>query len=80
MPHGSEAAGLAALSICESMLLSLTENKIIDAAEARVILEDAATAHRNAVPLHTDGESHAHADAAAIIELILRDGNAVRRR
>ncbi len=80
MPHGSEAAGLAALSICESMLLSLTENRIIDAAEARVILEDAATAHRGAVLLATDGKSHAHADAATIIELILRDGNAVRRR
>jgi hypothetical protein len=78
MLHRSQAAGLAALSICESLLLSLTENKIIDTAEARVILEDAATAHRNAVPEETDGKPHA--DAASIIELILQDGNSVRRR
>ncbi len=78
MPHGSEAAGLAALSICELLLLSLTENKIIEAGEARVILEDAATAHRNAVPVETDGKPHA--EAAAIIELIIEGGNAVRRR
>ncbi len=78
MSHGPGAAGLAALSICESLLLSLTENKVIDAAEARVILEDAATAHRGAVPLETDGKPHA--EAAAIIELILQDGNSVRRR
>ena len=80
MSHGPEAAGLAALSICKSLLLSLTENKVIKAGEARVILEDAATAHRNAVPLTTDGKSHMHADAAGIIELIIQDGNSVRRR
>ena len=80
MSHGPEAAGLAALSICKSLLLSLTENRIIDAAEARVILEDAAAAHRNAVPEETDGKSLAHADAASVIELILQDGNSVRRR
>ena len=44
MSSVSGAAGHAALAICESMLLSLTENKIIDEAEARAILEDAAAA------------------------------------
>ena len=47
MSSVSGAAGHAALAICESMLLSLTENKIIDGAEARAILTDAAAAHRN---------------------------------
>jgi hypothetical protein len=78
MGHGTGAAGIAALSICESLLLSLTENGIIDAAEAKVILEDAATAHRNAIPLETDGRGHA--DAVAVIERILDGGNSVRRR
>ena len=55
MSSVSGAAGHAALAICESMLLSLTENKIIDEAEARAILEDAAAAHRNSVPLLADG-------------------------
>jgi hypothetical protein len=86
----SGAAGHAALAICESMLLSLTENKIIDAAEARAILEDAAAAHRNSVPLLADGAAHeadgtaheadgaAHAEAATLIEAILKGGNSVR--
>jgi len=69
-------AGLAALAICESMLLSLTENKLIDGTEARAILADAAAAHRNAVPLAADG---AHHEAAALlIERILKSGNSVR--
>ena len=50
-----EVAGLAALAICESILLSLAENQIIGDAEARAILEDAAAAHRNAVSLTADG-------------------------
>ena len=73
----SDAAGHAALAICESMLLSLTENKIIDAAEAKAILEDAAAAHRNALPLRTDGAPHD--EAASLIEAILKGGNSVRR-
>ena len=72
----SGAAGQAALSICESMLLALTEHQIIDAAEARAILKDAAAAHRNAIPLVADGT--VHAEAATLIETILKGGNSVR--
>jgi hypothetical protein len=60
------------------MLVSLTENKIIDATEARAILEDAAAAHRNSVPLLTDGGAAAHGEAASLIETILKGGNSVR--
>ena len=74
----SGAAGHAALAICESMLLSLTENKVIDDGEARSILEDAAAAHRNSVPLVTDGGSVAHEEAALLIETMLKGGNSVR--
>jgi hypothetical protein len=76
MSSVSGAAGHAALAICESMLLSLTENKIIDEAEARAILADAAAAHRNAIPLLPDGA--AHEQAAALIDKILKGGNSVR--
>jgi hypothetical protein len=76
MSSVSGAAGHAALAICESMLLSLTENKIIDKAEARAILEDAAAAHRNSMTLVTDGA--AHDEAASLIEAILGGGNSVR--
>ncbi len=72
MSSVSGAAGHAALAICESMLLSLTENKIIDRAEARAILEDAAAAHRNSMPLVTDGGTAAHEEAASLIETILQ--------
>ena len=76
MDRKQGAAGLAALAICESLLLSLTENKILAAGEARSILEDAAAANRNAIPLSpTDGT---HAGAVAVIELILSGGNSVR--
>ena len=76
MSSVSGAAGHAALAICESMLLSLTENKIIDQAEARAILEDAAAAHRNSIPLLADGA--AHEQAATLIEALLKGGNSVR--
>lgn len=76
MSSVSDAAGHAALAICESMLLSLTDNKIIDETEARAILRDAAVAHRNSIPLVTDGA--AHQEAATLIEAILKDGNSVR--
>ena len=49
------------------MLLSLTENKIIDKAEARAILHDAAAAHRNSIPLVADGGAAAH-DASRLAD------------
>jgi hypothetical protein len=78
MSSVSGAAGHAALAICESMLLSLTENKIIDGAEARAILTDAAAAHRNSIPLMTDRGATAHEEAATLIEALLKGGNSVR--
>jgi hypothetical protein len=74
----SGSAGHAALAICESMLVSLTENKIIDSAEARAILADAAAAHRHSIPLVTDGGGAAHEEAASLIEAMLKGGNSVR--
>ena len=79
MSSVSGAAGHAALAICESMLLSLAENKIIDSAEAKAILADAAAAHRHSIPLVTDGGAAAHEEAAALIEAILVGGNSVRQ-
>ena len=78
MSSVSGAAGHAALAICESMLLSLTENKVIDGAEAKAILADAAAAHRKAIPLRADGGGAAHEEAATLIETILAGGNSVR--
>lgn len=75
MKQPLDATGHAALAICESLLLSLTETEVLDPAEARAILADAASAHRNAMPGAADPALH---DAAAvIIELILRRGNSI---
>ena len=57
MDRNAGSAGLAALAICESLLLSLTENKVLGAGEARAVLEDAAAANRNAVPLTPENRS-----------------------
>ena len=78
MGGGPGATGLAALSICEALLLSLSESGIIDAAEAKGILEDAAAAHRGAAAL-AGGAGGEHAEAAALIEAIRDGGNSVRR-
>jgi hypothetical protein len=76
MDRKAGAAGIAALAICESLLLSLTESQTLAEGEARSILEDAAAANRNAIPLSpNDGQ---HEAAAAMIELILAGGNSVR--
>jgi hypothetical protein len=76
MTASSNAAGLAALSICESLLLSLTDLKILESAEAISILQDAAAAHRRA---STEGkEPQQHLDAAEVIERIIKGKNSVR--
>jgi hypothetical protein len=76
MDRKDGAAGLAALAICESLLLSLTESNVLAAGEARSILEDAAAANRNAMLLAPD--SGHHRAAADMIDLILAGGNSVR--
>ena len=73
-----DAHGRAALSICEALLLSLIDNKIIDATEAKALLSDAAAAHRETARLE-EGSAQQHRDAAAMIEAI-RDGRNLGRR
>lgn len=68
--------GLAALSICESLLIALTEKGILGADEAYFVLEDAVSAHRGAVQ---EGRAVAlHEAAARIIELIMANSNPIR--
>jgi hypothetical protein len=72
------AAGCAALAICESLLLALTELKVLDDSDARGVLEDAAAAHRDA---ESDAPDAAvHNEAAQMIERILSIRNALPRR
>ena len=72
----SNAAGLAALSICESLLLSLTDLDIIKGTEVVSILKDAAAAHRGAIALSLHPE--VHQAAAEVIDRIIKGKNSVR--
>ena len=72
------AAGCAALAICESLLLALTDLKVIDDRDARGVLEDAAAAHRGAES--TPPDAAVHKEAAHIIDNMLSIRNALPRR
>ena len=76
MTTNSNAAGLAALSICESLLLSLTDLEIIERGEAVSILEDAAAAHCGAIAEAKNPQ--AHQAAADAIDRIIKGKNSVR--
>ncbi len=71
------APGLAALSICESILISLADLKIASAKEVSGILEDAAAAHRNAYKESQD--LALHREVVAVIERIIAGGNSINK-
>jgi hypothetical protein len=71
------AAGLAALSICESLLLAPSDLKIMAAKDAGNVLEDAAAAHRNAGVSAQD--TVFHLEVVAIIDRIIAGGNSIPR-
>ncbi|MCW2245859.1 polyhydroxyalkanoate synthesis regulator phasin [Azospirillum fermentarium] len=68
MPEQNGAAGWAALSICEALLLTLVEKGVLQVEEARSALEDAASAHRILSASETD--QSIHKEAENIIEAI----------
>jgi hypothetical protein len=74
-PH--DVAGTAALAICESLLLALSDRKILPESEIAGILRDAAAAHENP-PQNEDVALHA--GVVTVINGILAGGIAVRRR
>lgn len=73
-----DAAGHAALAICESLLLALNDRNILPEREIVGILKDAAAAHENAPG--TDGLAELHVAVAGLINRIIAGGNSVRRR
>ena len=70
------AAGLAALSICESLLTSLQELKIINQQEIIGILKDASAAHQQ---ISANDSSQAHRSAATVIDRMIAGKNSVRQ-
>ncbi len=71
-------SGMAALSICEALLLALNDADILPETEIMGILKDAAASHENAVGSEVDVERHQA--AAAMIRQIIAGGNSVRRQ
>ena len=72
-----DVAGLAALAICESLLLALNDRNVLPEREIVGILTDAAAAHSVPPP---GGNLDMHKAVAAMINRIIDGGNSVRRR
>lgn len=77
MPEQTDYSGMAALSICEALLLAINDHKILPEREIMGVLHDAAATHDNAVG--SDAEMDMHRATAALINRIIAGGNSVRR-
>ncbi|MEL6208946.1 MAG: hypothetical protein AAFR44_01950 [Pseudomonadota bacterium] len=77
MTAPTEHAGMAALSICEALLLAIIDRGLLSEHEALGALHDAA-AHKNAVG--TEAEREAHRAAATLIDRMVDDGSWGRKR
>ena len=58
MSEQNDYAGIAALSICEALLLALNDHKLLPESEIMGVLRDAAAAHENAVTPESEREMH----------------------
>ncbi|MFQ6548136.1 hypothetical protein AADZ90_009260 [Aestuariibius sp. 2305UL40-4] len=77
MSEQPDAAGLAALSICEALLLALHDRDLLPEREIIGILRDAAETHENTK--EPELERQVHAAAADLINGILQGGILLRR-
>tara|TARA_R110000772_G_scaffold231592_1_gene342432 strand:+ start:41608 stop:41868 length:261 start_codon:yes stop_codon:yes gene_type:complete len=77
MTDRHDYSGMAALSICEALLLALNDHKLLPESEIIGVLKDAAATHENAAGLQSDPEMHR--GVAALINQIIAGGNSVRR-
>ena len=73
MSDRQDPAGMAALSICEALLLALHDHKLLPEREINGILRDAAETHEKACG--TELQRQLHAAAADLINQILKEGN-----
>ena len=72
----NDAEGTAALGICESLLLALTDGKILTEKDARDLLTDVATSHSEAADVSQMPERHRA--VVEIVQRILTGKNGVR--
>lgn len=69
MPAQTDHAGMAALSICEALLLAMNDHRLLPESEIVGVLRDAAATHENA--LGPDDERDTHRAVAGLINLII---------
>jgi hypothetical protein len=69
----TDAHGMAALGICESLLLALTDLKVIGEQDARDLLNDVAATHNEAALASETPEQHQA--VVAIVQRILAGTN-----
>lgn len=72
MSDQHDPSGMAALSICEALLLALRDRDLLPEREIMGLLCDAAAAHENAQG--SESERHIHRAAATLIHQIIRGG------
>jgi hypothetical protein len=77
MMNSDTNSGIAALTICEALLLALNDANILPEKEIVGVLKDAAITHEKASVGGVHGERHAA--VAALINRIIAGGNSVRR-
>lgn len=70
-------SGIAALSICEALLLALNDHEVLPEHEILGVLRDAAETHENATGSKADVKTHRA--VADLIKRIIAGGNSVRR-
>jgi hypothetical protein len=68
---------MAALSICEALMLALNDANVLPEHEIMGILKDAALSHEKAEG--SDADLERHRAAADLINRIISGGNSVRR-
>jgi len=71
------ASGVAALSICESLLLAMGDLKLMGEREVVGVVTDAASAHRNAGSSARD--KALNLAVVTILDRIVAGGNSIRR-
>ncbi|MCZ0814283.1 MAG: hypothetical protein ACQEVT_18290 [Pseudomonadota bacterium] len=77
IPPGAEVTAVAALTICESLLMALNDRDILPEHQIVGVLRDAAAAHSN--DPGEDGQGELHSAVADLINRIIDGGNSVRR-
>ena len=78
MSDRDKLSGIAALTICEALLLALNDAKILPESEIVGVLKDAAATHTLAGD--SSGDPVTDKAVAALINRIIIGGNSVRRR